>query len=128
MATAKSKKKRVVLKRRKPPAKKKAPRKPVAMVTKPVAEVEPSAPPPQPKAANALESLSTPSRKFVGMPMKRKEDPRLIQGLAHYVDDIQMTGMVYACVVRSPYAHAKIKSVDVSKARTAPGVVAVSHG
>ncbi len=57
--------------------------------------------------------------------MKRKEDPRLIQGLAHYVDDIQLANMHYMTVVRSPYAHAKIRSVDVSKAKSAPGVVAV---
>ncbi|MGH9703428.1 MAG: xanthine dehydrogenase family protein molybdopterin-binding subunit, partial [Candidatus Acidiferrales bacterium] len=127
MARAKAKKKRVLVKSRKLAGKKK-PRKPVAMVTEPVAVIEPAPPVSQPKAANALESLSKPSVKFVGAPMKRKEDPRLIQGLAHYVDDIQMAGMVYACVVRSPYAHARIKSVDVSKARTAPGVVAVLTG
>ncbi|MGH9780282.1 MAG: hypothetical protein ACRD33_00560, partial [Candidatus Acidiferrales bacterium] len=55
------------------------------------------------------------SAKYVGRPMKRKEDPRLIQGLAHYVDDIQLANMHYMAVVRSPYAHAKIRSVDVSK-------------
>jgi carbon-monoxide dehydrogenase large subunit len=66
--------------------------------------------------------------KYVGKAMKRKEDPRLIQGLAHYVDDIQMQGMLYMAVVRSPYAHARIRSVDVSKARTAPGVVDVLTG
>ena len=66
--------------------------------------------------------------KYVGRPMKRKEDPRLIQGLAHYVDDIQLANMHYMAVVRSPYAHAKIRSVDVSKAKSAPGVVAVITG
>ncbi|MGB6526123.1 MAG: xanthine dehydrogenase family protein molybdopterin-binding subunit, partial [Candidatus Acidiferrales bacterium] len=66
--------------------------------------------------------------KYVGRPLKRKEDPRLIQGLAHYVDDIQLAGMHYMVVVRSPYAHARIRSVDVSKAKAAPGVVAVLTG
>ncbi|HET6201138.1 MAG TPA: hypothetical protein VFD93_12420, partial [Candidatus Acidoferrales bacterium] len=66
--------------------------------------------------------------KYVGRPMKRKEDPRLIQGLAHYVDDIQLANMHYMTVVRSPYAHAKIRSVDVLKAKSAPGVVAVITG
>lgn len=63
--------------------------------------------------------------KYIGKPMKRKEDPRLIQGLAHYVDDIQLPGMLCMMVVRSPYAHAKIRSIDASKAKSAEGVVAV---
>jgi len=60
--------------------------------------------------------------------MKRKEDPRLIQGLGHYVDDLQLAGMHYVGIIRSPYAHARIRSVDTSKARTAPGVAAVFTG
>jgi carbon-monoxide dehydrogenase large subunit len=63
--------------------------------------------------------------KYVGRAMKRKEDPRLIQGLAHYVDDIQLAGMHFMAVVRSPYAHAKIRSLNTAKAKAAPGVVAV---
>ncbi|MGH9775008.1 MAG: xanthine dehydrogenase family protein molybdopterin-binding subunit [Candidatus Acidiferrales bacterium] len=66
--------------------------------------------------------------KYVGRAMKRKEDPRLIQGLAHYVDDIQLAGMQYMAVIRSPHAHARIRSIDVSKARTASGVTAVLTG
>lgn len=66
--------------------------------------------------------------KYIGKPMKRKEDPRLIQGLAHYVDDIQLPRMLHMAVVRSPYAHAKIRSIDASKAKSAPGVVAVFTG
>ena len=66
--------------------------------------------------------------RHIGKPLKRKEDPRLIQGLAHYVDDLQFAGMHYAAIARSPYAHAKIRSVDTSKARNAPGVVMVLTG
>lgn len=66
--------------------------------------------------------------RYVGKPLKRKEDPRLIQGLGHYVDDIQLPAMHYAGIVRSPYAHARIRSIDTSKARTASGVVAVLTG
>ncbi|MFY9528935.1 MAG: xanthine dehydrogenase family protein molybdopterin-binding subunit [Candidatus Acidiferrales bacterium] len=66
--------------------------------------------------------------RYIGKPMKRKEDPRLIQGLAHYVDDIQLPGMHYMAVVRSPHAHARIRSVDVSKAVTAPSVVLALTG
>jgi len=63
--------------------------------------------------------------KYIGKPLKRKEDPRLIQGLAHYVDDLVLAGMLHAGFVRSPHAHARIKSIDSTKAQTAPGVVAV---
>lgn len=66
--------------------------------------------------------------KYIGKPMKRKEDPRLIQGLAHYVDDIQLPGMLHMMVVRSPYAHARIRSIDASKAKSAAGIVAVLTG
>ncbi len=62
---------------------------------------------------------------FIGKALKRKEDPRLIQGIGHYVDDIALPGMLHAVFVRSPYAHARIRSVDTSKAKAAPGVVAV---
>jgi len=66
--------------------------------------------------------------RYVGKPLKRKEDPRLIQGLAHYVDDLQLPGMHYMTVVRSPHAHAKIRSIDAARALVAPGVVAVLTG
>lgn len=61
--------------------------------------------------------------RFIGKPLKRKEDPRLIQGIGHYVDDLNLAGMHYAAFLRSPYAHANIRSVDLSKARHASGVV-----
>jgi carbon-monoxide dehydrogenase large subunit len=65
---------------------------------------------------------------FTGMPLKRKEDPRLIQGLGHYTDDVQLPGMCYAAFLRSPYAHAKIRSVDLSRARSALGVLLALSG
>jgi carbon-monoxide dehydrogenase large subunit len=65
------------------------------------------------------------ANKYIGKPMKRKEDPRLIQGLARYVDDVKLPEMHYAAFVRSPYGHAHIRSVDASKARAGAGVVAV---
>jgi carbon-monoxide dehydrogenase large subunit len=65
---------------------------------------------------------------FVGQALKRKEDPRLITGRATYVDDIVLSGMLYAAIVRSPEAHARIVSVDTSAAREQPGVVAVFTG
>jgi len=66
--------------------------------------------------------------KWVGRPMKRKEDPRLIQGLGHYVDDLTLPGMLSAAFIRSPYAHARIRGLDTAAARAAPGVVAVFTG
>jgi carbon-monoxide dehydrogenase large subunit len=66
--------------------------------------------------------------KFVGERIKRREDPRLISGTATYVDDIKLVGMLSAVIMRSPYAHAKINSVDLSKARKAQGVACVLSG
>ncbi len=66
--------------------------------------------------------------RYIGKPLKRKEDPRLIQGLSHYVDDLQLLAMHHAAIVRSPHAHARIRSLDTSKAKAAPGVVAVITG
>ena len=63
-----------------------------------------------------------------GTPLKRREDPRLITGQGNFTDDIQLPGMVHMAVLRSPYAHARIKRIDVSEARRAPGVVAVYTG
>jgi aerobic carbon-monoxide dehydrogenase large subunit len=64
----------------------------------------------------------------MGHRMKRKEDPRFIQGAGRYVDDIKLPGMLYLDIVRSPYAHAKILSIDASEALALPGVVAVITG
>src|SRR5256886_5072072 len=64
----------------------------------------------------------------MGHSMKRKEDPRFIRGKGNYVDDIQLPGMLHMDIVRSPFAHAKIKSIDASKALKIPGVLAVITG
>ena len=66
--------------------------------------------------------------KYVGQRVKRTEDPRLIQGLGHYVDDIKLPDTLHVAFLRSMYAHAKIKSIDTSEASHAPGVVAVYTG
>ncbi|MEM4178666.1 MAG: hypothetical protein QXJ55_03190, partial [Candidatus Caldarchaeum sp.] len=66
--------------------------------------------------------------KLVGVAVKRKEDPRLVKGESVYVDDIRLPGMLYAVFVRSPHAHARIKSLDVSAARRVRGVAAVYTG
>lgn len=64
----------------------------------------------------------------MGHRMKRKEDPRFLQGKGNYVDDIKLPGMLYMDIVRSPYAHAKILSIDDSEALAMEGVLAVIKG
>ena len=68
------------------------------------------------------------SQGYIGRAMKRVEDPRLIQGIATYVDDLKLHGILYAEFVRSPHAHAKIVSISVDKAKELPGVVGVFTG
>src|SRR5215212_4388187 len=63
--------------------------------------------------------------KLLGSPIKRREDPKLITGSSSYVDDIKLVGTAYLVVLRSPYGHARIKSIDTSAARSAPGVLDV---
>src|SRR5579871_3672083 len=63
-----------------------------------------------------------------GRSVKRKEDPRFLRGLGNYVDDLKLPSMLYMDIVRSPYAHAKIVSIDTSKALAIPGVLAVITG
>ncbi len=61
----------------------------------------------------------------IGCARKRKEDPRFIQGKGTYVDDVKLPGMVYGALVRSPHAHARIKSINKEKALALPGVITV---
>ena len=61
----------------------------------------------------------------VGCARKRKEDARFIQGKGNFVDDIKLPGMLFGDFVRTPYAHARIKSIDASAAKDLPGVMAV---
>jgi carbon-monoxide dehydrogenase large subunit len=64
----------------------------------------------------------------VGQPRRRKEDRRLLTGRTRYTDNITLPGMLHLAMVRSPYAHARITSVDTSAATASPGVVAVFTG
>src|SRR6056297_2919502 len=63
--------------------------------------------------------------KGMGCSRKRVEDARFTQGKGNYVDDIKLDGMLFGDFVRSPYAHARIKSIDASAALELPGVIAV---
>lgn len=64
----------------------------------------------------------------IGKPLPRKEDRRFLTGRGRYLDDIDLPGTVHVCFVRSPYAHARILSIDISEAEQMPGVVAVVTG
>ena len=65
---------------------------------------------------------------LVGKKVRRREDPRLITGTATYLDDVKIPGMYHACIVRSPHAAARVKSVNVKPALERPGVVAAFTG
>lgn len=71
---------------------------------------------------------TTPEVGGMGHSIKRKEDLRFIQGKGNYVDDVNLPGMVYGQLVRSPYAHARIKSINIEKAKALPGVLAIITG
>ncbi len=66
--------------------------------------------------------------RVLGTAIKRREDPALITGAGKYTDDFQLPRMVYAAIVRSPHAHARIRSIDTAQARAVPGVRAVFTG
>jgi aerobic carbon-monoxide dehydrogenase large subunit len=62
---------------------------------------------------------------FVGQPILRREDARMLTGRGRFTDDIRLPGMTYAAVLRSSYGHALIRSIDTSGATASPGVVGV---
>src|SRR5690242_2887903 len=68
------------------------------------------------------------AERYTGASIKRSEDPRILTGAGRYVDDIKLPGMLHAAFVRSPLAHARVLSIDVSAARALPGVVAALTG
>ena len=68
------------------------------------------------------------SAAVIGTPMLRREDPALLTGEAKYTNDLNIPGALYLAALRSPYAHAKILSVDVSAALQLPGVIAAYSG
>ncbi len=65
---------------------------------------------------------------WLGRSVKRKEDDRFVQGRGNYVDDVRLPGMLHMAILRSPLAHARIRSIDTSQAEALPGVVAVVTG
>src|SRR5216684_1917687 len=77
------------------------------------------------KPGKGAASVST---KWVGQPIQRKEEDRLVRGKGIFVDDQKLTGMLHICFVRSTYGRAKITRVDVTKAAALPGVVCTLTG
>jgi carbon-monoxide dehydrogenase large subunit len=77
---------------------------------------------------DAQAPTTTPEVSGMGHSMKRLEDPRFIRGQGEYIEDVVLPNMVWLDIVRSPYAHAKIKSIDASEALKMPGVLAVITG
>ena len=80
-----------------------------------------------PEQALVVEEQET-RRGWAGQNIPRKEDKRLVQGEGLFVDDVKRHNMGYVHFVRSPYAHAKIRSVDVSKALEQPAVIGTLTG
>jgi carbon-monoxide dehydrogenase large subunit len=68
------------------------------------------------------------SERYFGRAMKRVEDPRLLKGIATYVDDLKLPSMLHAEFVRSPHAHAKINSINTDSAKKLRGVVGIFAG
>src|SRR3954447_21314841 len=66
--------------------------------------------------------------RHIGKPVERKEDGRLLIGKGRFSDDFSLPGQAYAALVRSPYPHATIRSIDTTEARNSPGVLAVLTG
>src|SRR5262245_25162543 len=69
--------------------------------------------------------MTTTTSAGVGAPLRRREDHRLLTGAGAFTDDLSLPGQLHAAMVRSPYAHARLRGVDASAARSAPGVVLV---
>ncbi|MDG6907663.1 MAG: hypothetical protein JRN20_17970, partial [Nitrososphaerota archaeon] len=79
-------------------------------------------------SAQLVKPLEKSTNKFVGAPLKRREDAVLVSGHGIYVDDVKFSGMLFAAILRSSYAHARIKKVDLSAAIESPGVVLALSG
>ncbi|CAN0509227.1 unnamed protein product, partial [Laminaria digitata] len=64
----------------------------------------------------------------IGQGVRREEDPRLLTGRGYYVNDVNLPKQAYTHILRSPHAHADIRSIDTTAAKAAPGVLAVFIG
>jgi CO/xanthine dehydrogenase Mo-binding subunit len=76
----------------------------------------------------SLDDLPTTMPRWIGQPMPRVEDRSLLTGQTPFVDNLTFPGMLHCAILRSPYAHARIVSVDTAAAAKVPGVVAIVTG
>ena len=65
---------------------------------------------------------------YIGRGMRRREDRALLMGVGRYTDDLVLPGLLHVALLRSPHAHARIRALDASRARSAPGAVSVITG
>ncbi len=72
--------------------------------------------------------MAVEERTWVGKSVSRREDPSILAGRGTYIDDVKLPGLLHAAVLRSPHAHARIRSIDTTAAQRVPGVVAVMTG
>jgi carbon-monoxide dehydrogenase large subunit len=72
--------------------------------------------------------VNNPLFPYIGQPLKRREDFKFLTGRGRYVDDIKIPGVLHMAVLRSPHAHAAMKTIDLSSAKNAPGVRLVLSG
>ncbi len=75
-----------------------------------------------------MTDMSQPPLSPIGQPLLRREDARFLTGAGQYTDDVLLQGQSYGFFLRSPYAHARIKSIDLDKAKAAPGVLNIFTG
>jgi aerobic carbon-monoxide dehydrogenase large subunit len=75
-----------------------------------------------------MTDMSQPPNSPIGQPLRRREDARFLTGDGQYTDDVVLPGQTYGFFLRSPYAHARIKSINLDKAKAAPGVVKIFTG
>lgn len=75
-----------------------------------------------------MTDMSQPPVSPIGQSVRRREDYRFLTGAGQYTDDVLLPGQTYGVFLRSPYAHARIKSIDLSRAQKAPGVVQIFTG
>src|SRR5207244_2065279 len=79
-------------------------------------------------SSNEAAGAVAPGGPYIGRPLARFEDLRLVRGAGRYTDDVSVDGQAYAAFVRAPHAHARIAAIDVAAARARPGVLGVLTG
>src|SRR5512140_3265971 len=76
----------------------------------------------------SLSDLPNSAPRFIGKAVNRVEDPQLLTGRTAFIDNVTLSGMLHCAILRSPHAHARIKSIDVSAAAKLPGVFTIVSG